>query len=650
MANREGNVVLVSLPWTTLIQPSLALGILQARLMSDHIPSRAYYASLDLLKYLTYETYHTAADCWGINDFLFTAVLDNAVDEKQLQTLQALCVVFAKRQLHKRYQQAEDLFELFLAMRDRVIPQYIAECADRILAMEPTMVGFTCMFDQTIASAAVAKLLKESCPGITTVLGGYAVQHDNGLEVLKAFPQIDCICRGDGEPVISRLARASVGAEPLSAIPGVLTRKPQTAVLPVLSDKPAPKAKADLRAAQAPDYSDWYADLSRIEKEHRVSVDTRGLPIEASRGCWWGQKQHCTFCGIDEETLSYRSKSAEQVVNEIRELRRRHPDNYLFRFVDYIFPHYLHCTLLPQLSAFEPRVWLEAEIKANQTEDKIRNFAEAGFRALQPGIESFSSQVLASMDKGVRGVHNVQLLKWGYLNKIVLHYNLLYGFPDDCVNDYRRLVENMPRLYHLMPPISRTEVIITRFAPLQADPARFGMREAPVHHECYDVLFSSEFLEQTGFKLDNYCYYFKRHFQYAPVLNELYGQLVIQVNHWKEQHKVRDVYLSYRRNNGNHHFEDSRFGQPVKMKLSGLLSNVYHLCDSAAVSQHTLAQKLGFTTENERAELSGAIQELDSMRLIWREDDTIFGLGIPADSTHSVLDRHWRACWGGLYE
>ena len=265
-----------------------------------------------------------------------------------------------------------------------------------------------------------------------------------------------------------------------------MTRKPNAAgpaVSPPGRGQAATAPKADLRDAPTPDYSDWYADLRRVETDLKVSVDTRGLPIEASRGCWWGQKHHCTFCGIDEETLKYRSKSAGQIVSEIEQLRQRHPDNYLFRFADYIFPHNLPRALLPQLSAIEPQVWLEAEIKANQTEDKIRAFSDAELRALQPGIESFSSRALERMDKGVRGIHNVQLLKWGYLNKIVMHYNLLYGFPDDEFEDYRRLVENIPQLYHLMPPISRTEVIVTRFAPLQADPARFGVEKTPVHHE-----------------------------------------------------------------------------------------------------------------------------------------------------------------------
>jgi hypothetical protein len=73
-------------------------------------------------------------------------------------------------------------------------------------------------------------------------------------------------------------------------------------------------------------------------------------------------------------------------------------------------------------------------------------------------------------------------------------------------------------------------------------------------------------------------------------------------------------------------------------------------CDHAAITQQSLAQTLGMTAEQDRARLADAIQELDSMRLIWRDDDAIFGLGVPADRTHVRMDRRWKACWGGLYE
>src|SRR3954465_271775 len=39
--------------------------------------------------------------------------------------------------------------------------------------------------------------------------------------------------------------------------------------------------------------------------------------IETARGCWWGAKNHCTFCGLNGETMGFRAKSADRVMTEI---------------------------------------------------------------------------------------------------------------------------------------------------------------------------------------------------------------------------------------------------------------------------------------------------------------------------------------------
>ncbi|KAK0348056.1 hypothetical protein LTR94_038722, partial [Friedmanniomyces endolithicus] len=70
--------------------------------------------------------------------------------------------------------------------------------------------------------------------------------------------------------------------------------------------------------------------------------------------------------------------------------------------------------MLDRLAQTSPRLRLMGEIKANQSDERLGRFAAAGFVELQPGIESFSSEVLKLMDKGVRGIHNVLTLKSGY--------------------------------------------------------------------------------------------------------------------------------------------------------------------------------------------------------------------------------------------
>jgi len=520
-AVRAPKFALVSLPWTNLTQPSLGLAILKAHLEQEDIPACVYHANLDLLAFTSPSTYDFLGECWAMNEFVFTGVFDPTLDDKQMAALEVQCAFYAARRRCIGYTTAEDLIRLVISLRNHVIPTYLANCADRILAMEPTIVGFTCLFDQTIASAALATLLKTAMPELVTVLGGYAVRHDAGVQALRAFPSVDCIARGDGEPVISKLEWASVGVGSLQEIGGVLTR--QTVNAAHVGSGP----KWNMAQSIAPNFDDWFADVRRIASDHRVFVDARNLPIESSRGCWWGQKHHCTFCGIDEDSLKYRSKSSEQMLAEITALRTRHGDGISFRFADYIWPHEFYGELLPRLADFDPPLYLAAEIKANQTRANVRAFADAGFITLQPGIESFASTTLRKMKKGVTAIQNVQLLKWGYLDGIDILYNLLFGFPDDEEADYAPVLERMPRLYHLAPPVSHGRVVVTRFAPLQAAPERFGHAGKPRHHRCYDILFSDAFLADSDMDLSDYCYYFDRWFVNGPELCEIHRQISI---------------------------------------------------------------------------------------------------------------------------
>jgi ribosomal peptide maturation radical SAM protein 1 len=633
---------LVSMPWTNYVQPSLGLAILKAELEREGIASRVYQANLDLLKYISFQTYDMVADRMALNEFLFTAVLDPEIDARQSESFADHCRYLRQRKISERYATGEQLAELFLTLRNHVIPTYLAECADRILAMKPTIVGFTCMFDQTMAAAAVAKLLKQADPNLLIVLGGYAVQHENGVEVLKAFPWIDAIARGDGEPVAAALARASVGEGSIDRIDGLLTRAD-------LGEKTErPPRRWDMARSLPPNYDDWFEDLKRIEHEHAIVLKSPYLYMESSRGCWWGQKHHCTFCGIDEDSLQYRSKSPAQVIAEIRALRSRYGDAISLRFADYILPHRFCRDLLPNLAEFDPPLELEGEIKANQTRDTIRTFARAGFAGLQPGIESFSTATLRKMDKGVSGMQNVQLLKWGYVESIEIQYNILMGFPDDALQDYQFLVERLPRLYHLTPPNDCAGVAITRFAPLQTNPQRFGYNGPMRHHPYYEVLFSNCFIKSSGFDLDNYCYHFEKYYRCDAGLEEAYGQITIQARHWKDQHRARDVYLGYTRTSAGYGFEDTRFGETERFSIEGLLAQVYSRCDDVAVSIGAMASELVPDNRDGDRLVRDAVDELERLRLVWVEDDKVFGLGTPVETARKHAERGWKWRWNSL--
>jgi ribosomal peptide maturation radical SAM protein 1 len=635
-ASGEPRVALVSMPWTVLTEPSLGLAVLKAQLAAEGVEARVFHSNLQLLRYLTSAAYDQISSCWALNEFIFSAVLDDSLSQNQVDTLMARCTVNTDWRSKQPFRTSEELGQALIRLRHGVIPGYLAACAAEILDYQPTMVGFTCMFDQTLAAAALASLLKAERPEIPIVLGGYALEGPPGLEVLRTFPQIDAIAIGDGEPIIGALARASVGLIALDEIPGVLTRD---------NPKGLPRQKFDVEESPTPDYSDWFRDLATLHERDKVRVRTTVLPIESSRGCWYGQKAHCVFCGIDEETLKYRQKKPATVIKLLCEMRERHGVEMPFRFSDYILPHTYNQELLPELARVEPRFTLHCELKANQNGQRMKALSDAGFTSVQPGIESFDSNVLRLMKKGVSGIGNVYCLKLGYVHRIQINYNILYGFPGELAEWYRRLVTLMPRLYHLAPPVSRTEVIVTRFAPLHADPGIFQIQTTPRHHKCYDVLFSRDFLDRTRFSLDDYAYYFERYHTFTKELNPLYQELAFVVDYWKGQHHERQVFLSYSVEDGKVRVRDSRFGEVRDFTLDALQSRVYLACDEAPRTHKKLCEELALGHD----ELNAALEFLDEERLVWREGEQAIGLAVEEQIVEERLQSAWIKTWASIY-
>ncbi len=652
-------ILLVSMPWAPPTEPSLGLGILRSCLLRNGYETRLFHAHAHFLRWVSLNTNLFVADCWGLDEFVFTKVLDEELDDAQLQALVSRATAHADRGRDERFRSVPAFCDLFLTLREKIVPDFLNACARDILSNDPILVGFTCMFDQTIASAALAKILKSRSPDIPIAMGGYAIEGPPGDVVANAFPWIDYIVRGDGEETICDLARqassspAPTRSEVFAGTPITVQRYLDGGALPLPVTKPTRSIRStpiDLNTSPTPTYTDWFADVETLRKEHKISIRTKTLPVESSRGCWWGQYQHCVFCGIDEETLKYRSKSPEAVLEMLHDLRHRYGENVCFRFADYIFPKKFYDSLLPELARVVPKFRLTGEIKANHTRERIELFANAGFFELQPGIESFSTPVLRAMDKGVRGIDNIALLKYGYENRIIVQYNFLYGFPTDQLEHYDRMVELIPQLYHLTPPVSRTEVIVTRFAPLQTSPQRFGVTALPRHHDCYDVLLSERFRETHGFNLDNYCYYFQRNFEYPEDLAAVYGVLVDQINHWKTQHQKRAVCLQYVVDDDQLvSVLDSRFGFEKEYRLDAIASKVYLFCNREPIRIARLQEKLAADYQVRSDAVLRSLGELAELRLVWQEDDLVFGLATTRDAAQERLASQWQKEWVSLY-
>jgi hypothetical protein len=199
-----------------------------------------------------------------------------------------------------------------------------------------------------------------------------------------------------------------------------------------------------------------------------------------------------------------------------------------------------------------------------------------------------------------------------------------------------------------MPPCTRGEVVMTRFAPLQANPEAFGLPARAVSHEYYRVLFSQHFLQTSGFDLDKFCYYFDRNYTFSAELAELYVQISIQVLNWKRRQVEGRVSLAYQRHADSFSFVDSRFDKPAAFHISGAAAALYALCDDEAVLEATALRAVVEQQGYSPAEAEAGLAELERLRIIWHSDNMIFGLGIPMDIAGKRLRERWPRTWPAL--
>src|SRR5437588_4078587 len=363
-------VLLLSMPWAPLLEPSLGLAILKAKLRNDGVDCTIRHLNLFLLKYFKQESYERIALLYAFNDFLFSGTIDPSdLDARQFEELEKLARnTCARPDVQLRTHLDPKAFcEYALRARSEVVPAYLNDCMRALDETTATMVGFTCMYDQTLSSVALAKLVKDKYPEKLVVFGGYALQPPVGPQLLRCFPFIDVVVFGEGEDRVGELAHSSVDRQALSRISGIIFRDANGTIH---STVPCP-VKINLDESPVPDYDDFLTDVARLDAEEQVEITFETLPVESSRGCWWGQVSHCTFCGSDDDSMQYRCKSAETVERMLESLQNRYGPKY-FRFSDYILPRQYYKTLLPKLAEAPNKYRLHWEMKSNVKDEEVQ--------------------------------------------------------------------------------------------------------------------------------------------------------------------------------------------------------------------------------------------------------------------------------------
>jgi len=500
--------------------------------------------------------------------------------------------------------------------RRKVVPAFLDKMVEEIDWSRYRVVGFTSTFAQTVPSLALAKMLKCKHPELVVIFGGANLEGPMGVELVRTMECIDYAVTGEGDVAFTELLVAlSEGRDP-ECLPGVLSRRDGQVTAS------APAARFDrLDDLPTPDYGEYFeraAHLGILPEHRRHEV---WLPAESARGCWWGQKRHCTFCGLNGMSMTYRAKSSQRLRRELAELAAQTSATQ-FSFVDNILdPSYFE-ELFPALRDDELDYSFFFEIKSNISRRQLRILAEGGVHRIQPGIESLSSHVLGLMRKGVRAAQNVNVLRWARHYGIEVNWNLLYGFPHEDAEDYRRQTELISKLVHLQPPDVSDRIWMERFSPIFSDreafPARWIVPERGL-----------SYIYPARVELDQLAYFFEYELEHT-LPDSAYEEIRKAVTSWKEVYaRTERPSLNVRRADTFIQVVDGRDHDVVGVHtFEDPLASIYLGLMDKPLTARALTEELRLPNRVE--EVEEALDEFTARGLMMRDGNLFLSLALPA--------------------
>jgi ribosomal peptide maturation radical SAM protein 1 len=613
-------VALVNMPWSTVHQGSIALGILKRVLRRQRIPSDIYYLNLRLARRMNLKVYETISNIFLVGDWLFAQHLFGEFGSRELKNTYA---DIARDQQNGAKPLIDSLHINHEQITRDIIPLFLEECLNEIDWSRYNIVGFTSLFTQHVSSLLLARAIKHRFPSVKIVFGGANVEGVMGEEALRSFDWIDYVVDGEAEQNFPALVKNILGRKFDEPVAGISFRCGTQVV--IHQERPS---MIPLDQVPIPDYSDYFKELDNSGLRHRARPF---VLFESSRGCWWGEKAHCTFCGLNGQSMKYRTKSPRRVLREII-VQSKRCETLNFGAVDNILDTHSFSNLLPQIAAKNLDLQFFYEVKSNLTEEQVKLLQDARVKYIQPGIESLNTQVLKLMRKGVTAMQNIQLLKWCGERGLDVTWNILYGFPGETRHHYEQMLPTIFSLMHLMPPVHTVRIVVDRYSPYFFDSERLGIQDVRPKSMYYYIY------PEQRVNLQNIAYHFDYSLHDSQEDPKNYIDTVKKaVILWQKLFEMKKVFFEFRKGPNFVELLDSRplsFEGKMEVRrtiLKGLKKIVYEFCGSNKPFQQVVHHAdEHFNLGTNEKEVRRILSELVESKLMYCEKDRYLSLALPS--------------------
>jgi ribosomal peptide maturation radical SAM protein 1 len=656
-AKKDFAVALVYPPYGPSAVASLGLAILSAGIRARGFACRTFYWNLDFVRELPGNDLASQLSLYQVlsqrplmpfNEWVFGEVLHGdrmaELDREVPRYLEAWTPPTAHWTISK-----SDLLHL----RSRA-PEVVVAMTDQLAAFD--VVGINSTFFQNVPALALAKAVKARWPNKIVVMGGANCDGPMGRTLLAQYPFLDYVFTGEVDhafpELVTRLANGE--RDSVADLRGIIFRSGA-----YINHGLPPAPLEDLNGLPIPDFDDYVAARSRLGMDADRDLC---LPLESSRGCWWGAKQHCTFCGLNANGMGYRQKSADRFHAEVETIVKQYGARYIF-MADNILSTNYYRDFLDWAIEKDLGVDFFYEIKANVTRSQIEKLARARVSFVQPGIESFSTPILQRMRKGITEIKNIAFLKYAREYGILATYNLLAGFPGEERDEYGRMARNLPMLMHLQPPSGLSAIEYHRFSPYHYDASRYGLQLEASPKYRYLHPFSQTVLDQLA-------YMFEPRSGTEVVDRSYLDELRAQVHFWQEHFNADDCTLSWAWSGMDIVIEDRRPRLPARRYvLQGFAVAVFRSTDDPisirsltelangtdcnldasevlsmmmtfTVPANSMEERtIAFTKSEFLQDPSGCLRQFVDVGLLYVEDDKY--LALPVRDAPPAVVREW---------
>lgn len=299
-------------------------------------------------------------------------------------------------------------------------PRVIRE-VKRALAAKPDVLMLSAYLQHYETVVHLGRLADEA--GVPLLLGGPAFNLPETADAWREVPGLSAIFGGEADLVIADLVEAVVQRRDLLRFPGI--------VLPDGRRGPQAPPLRELDRVPVPDFQDFPWDR----------YPTRIVPVMTGRGCQWGR---CVFCSdvVSANGRSYRTRSLDSVMNELREQARRCAStNFLFLDLKLNSNPQLWRGIADQIQGAVPGAqWIgtvHVDLRRDNglTRRELKAASVSGLRRLSFGLESGSQRLLDAMDKGASVEANSAFLAHSAEAGISVRCTMFKGFPGETAED-----------------------------------------------------------------------------------------------------------------------------------------------------------------------------------------------------------------------